>query len=272
MSWMHRVLLASLVAWLPLSHAAAEDGDDPPGITALKEFREGRKPKNPVQNRFLTKAKRFELTLMGGTAPSNPFANRYAVSLNFGYHFNEVLAVTGLFTYLPDLYKQDIAALVPILIQRAEGQRDFQQPLDKITLSAAFGVRWSPVYGKINILGEVVANFDFFLFLGAGLVVQNEYYAVQNPTPSDDSVSEYFNLIGPETEVRFAPMIGFGGNFFITQLVALRLDGRLGIVPDDLPVYDPDADNSGMRAITLFTAQAGFTFFIPKMKRRLYDF
>src|SRR5690606_11358490 len=67
--------------------AHAQDERKPPGIEALEELREGRKPPSPVQNRFFLKAKRFEITPMVGSSPNNPFASRFSVSLALAYHF-----------------------------------------------------------------------------------------------------------------------------------------------------------------------------------------
>ena len=182
MSHQYSVLLAGLGLSVALQAAHAEEGETPPGVEALEEFRTGAKPPNPVQNRFFLKSKRFEITPLLGVGPNNPFADRFpTASLAFGYHFSEQLAVSGIFTYAPDLGKGDVKALVPILLQRADDD-DFQQPLDKVTLAASVGVTWSPVYGKINIIGETVLNFDFYGFLGVGFVLQNEYAAVETRT------------------------------------------------------------------------------------------
>lgn len=272
MSRTYKVLLAGLALSGVLQTAHAEDSEMPPGLEALEAFRHGRPRMNPVQNRFFLKGRRFEISPMVGTAPNNPFASRFNISLGFGYHFSEVLALAGMFSFAPDLGKNDVKPLAPILLQRATSD-DFQQPLDKVTFSGALGVEWAPVYGKINILGEVIANFDFYGFLGLGMVVQQEYAAVKNPNYVDGApTTEYFDLVKGPSEVRVAPTIGVGGHFFITQLVALRLDGRFLLYPDDKPQYDPNTPVEGMRLVTLFNASVGVSFFIPKMKPRLYDF
>lgn len=273
MSHKFSVLLAGLGLSVALQAAHAAEGETPPGVEALEEFRTGAKPPNPVQNRFFLKTKRFEVTPLLGFGPNNAFADRFpTASLGFGYHFTEQLALSGIFTYAPDLGKNDVKALVPILLNRADDP-DFQQPFDKVTLAASLGVTWSPVYGKINILGETVLNFDFFAFLGVGFVLQNEYVAIENSNvPDGASLNDTFNITPGESEVRFAPAIGFGGNFFVSQTVAIRLDARFFLFPDDLPQYDPTEPVEGTRLNSFFNAAIGVAFFFPKMKPRLYDF
>ena len=263
--------LAGAALLAPVTGFAADE-DLPPGVQALEEFREGTPKRDPVENRYFLKGKRFELTPNFGLVPNNAFARRFTVGLNFGYHFNENLSVQGRFSFAPDLGKSDVKGLVPILLQRAPDPA-FQQPLDKVTLAASFGVAWAPVYGKINILGETVVNFDFYGFLGLGLVVQNEYVATENPNPADTSLKSFFDLSSPPvSEVRVAPTIGLGGNFFITQGIALRLDGSFAIFPDDKPQYDPNNPVEGLRVVSMFTASAGIAIFFPKMKPRVDDF
>ncbi len=268
MTPMKTLLVACLALGATAQVHAAED-EEAPGVAALEEFRNGTKERNPVLNRFFLKSKRFELAPMLGVVPNNPFARRFTASLGFGYHFTEQLALGGMFSFAPDLGDRDVKSLTDILLQRAT-EDDFRQPVDKVTLSAALGLSWAPIYGKINLLGETVVNFDFYAFVGIGFAVQTEYAAVENPNAT--TVQDFIILEKGATEFRVAPTIAFGGNFFITQTIALRIDGRFALVPDDKPVYDTANPPEGLRLLTLFTASAGLSFFFPKMKPRLYDF
>lgn len=265
------LLVASLGVALASPAWAADSDATPPGVEALKGFREGLPPQNPVQNRFFLKSKRFELAPELGLVPNNPFARRFTVALGFGYHFTETLSLQGNFAYAPDMGNRDVKALAPILLSRADDPA-FRQPLDKVTLSASFGVAWAPIYGKINLLGETVVNFDFYGYLGIGLVVQNRYSAVENPTPQDSSTQQFFVLEKGASAVHVAPNIGLGGNFFITHAIALKLDGRFAIFPDNKPQYDTTVEPEGKRVVSQFTASVGVAIFFPKMKPRLYDF
>ena len=262
------LLLASLAVASATNVAVAKE-DAPPGVQALEEIRNGSIERNPVLNRFFLKSKRFELTPMLGVVPNNPFARRFTIGLGFGYHFTEQLALGGMFSFAPDLGLRDVKGLTNILLQRAT-EDEFRQPLDKITLSAALGLNWAPLYGKINILGETVVNFDFHVFLGIGFAVQKEYAAIEDTGP--DAGLGAIDLVEGTNEIRIAPTLGLGTNFFITQTVALQLDGRFAIIPDDKPVYDEADPPEGLRAVTPFTASVGVAFFFPKMKPRLFDF
>jgi len=261
------LLLAALGSAAP---ALAAD-ETPPGVEALDEFRNGAARKDSVQNRFFLKSKRFELTPEIGLVPNNPFASRFTVSLGFGYHLNEQLSIGGFVGFSPDLGTNDLKSLTARLLALADDD-DFRQPLDKVTLSTAFGVTWAPLYGKINLFGEAVLNFDFYMHVGMGLVIQNEYAAFANPDAESPNDDDYVRLEKGASELRAAPTLGFGGNFFLTQSVALRLDGRFMFIVDDKPVYDVDNPPEGLRAVTMFTASVGVSIFFPKMKPRVFEF
>ncbi len=270
------VVLAGL--WLLAApDALAAEGELPPGVQALDELRNGVKPKNAVQNRFFLKSKRFEITPMVGLQAGNSFASRYMLpALTLGYHFTEQLMLEAYVAYQPDLGKGDVSTLVPLLIQQAENTSGFRQPFEKTTLDAALGVRWSPVYGKINILGETVANFDFYTTLGIGFVLQNQYYAVKNEQYQDGQpASSFYDLVPDGSQPLIAPHVGIGANFFLSQTIALRVDGRFSLIVDDIPIYDPDEAESlagQKRLVTEFNTSLGVAFFFPKMKPRLFDF
>ena len=140
---------------------------DSPGLEAIDQFFDGNKSRQAVENRFFLKQERFEIAPIGGYVPNNPFAIRYVFGAILNYHFNEVISTEAQISYSPDLGEKDLKGLTSVLLDRAYNastseSEGFQQPLDKVELSAAFGVAWSPFYGKINLVGETVLNFDLY--------------------------------------------------------------------------------------------------------------
>ena len=243
---------------------------------ALEDFRGKKQRPHALENRFFAKKNRFELAPAVGYVPNNPFASRYVASLGFGYHFSEELAVSGQFSYSPDLAEDDLKGLTTVLVDRAYNaagsDQDFQQPLDKVTISAVFGVTWAPLYGKINLLGETVVNFDFYAFAGLGMFSKANYnavYDVENAIPEEGDI---ISLEDCGFEVKFGPSIASGTILFITQSVALMLDGRLNLFVDNQPQYQAGEPPEGQRLVNRFVASIGVSVFVPRMKPRLYNF
>ena len=259
-------LLGLLVTFnAPIANAAPQG----PGIDAIEQFRKG-KPKPPVvQNRFFLKSSRFEIAPVFGYVPNNPFARRFVFGTTIGYHFTEQLSAQAMINYSPDLGTQDLKGLTKTLVRIARtgtGDAEFQQPLDKVTLSFSAVAVWSPLYGKINLIGEKVVNFDFYMVGGFGLNVKSNYAAQFDNSVEGGEVKllETGNDPGP------GPVIGTGTNFFINQTMALKLDARFNFYLGDTPQYDPDVPPTGKRLYNNFVLATGVSFFFPRMKPRVY--
>jgi outer membrane beta-barrel protein len=268
-------LVGMLVGTAPAAAAS-------PGIEAIRQFRSGASGHpDSIENRFFLKESRFELAPSFGYVPNNPFARRFVGGVVIAYHFTEEVAAEANITYSPDLGVGDLKGLTKTLVQIAQtgaGDGDFQQPLDKVTLAANFGARWAPIYGKINLVGETVLNFDFYGVGAIGFASKANHYACAPAGPNDDVcagdplaiVVDHF--VGSEVEI--TPVIGIGIDVFLTQGIALKLDVRDMFWVDGIPDYDPTDGEpvQGSRLYQNLVTSAGVSFFFPKMKPRLYNF
>ena len=132
------------------------------------------------------------------------------------------------------------------------------------------GARWTPLYGKINLLGEAVLNFDIYGVAGVGMISKQHFDAKYDP-----SVSEGIPVAlepGPRASLP-SPMAGIGANFFLNQTVALRLDlrGNFYFAPE--PDYGgTGGDATSTRLYNNLVASGGVALFFPKMQPRLYNF
>jgi len=247
---------------------------DSPADEAVDRLQEVDHNSSPIENRFFLKANRFEIAPVLGYVPNNPFARRYVGGALLAYHISESIAAEGAILYSPDLGQDDLKGLTSTLVQIAhQGDPDagFQQPVEKMTLGATFALRWAPVYGKINLLGERVLNFDFYGTLGLGLLSRAEYYATYNEQwDGSDSV---VTLSPPQSTYTVPANIGIGFDFFVSQSVAIKLDARSYLYIGNQPDYVPNDDTElGKRLYNNFIASAGVSIFVPKMKPRLFDF
>jgi hypothetical protein len=79
------------------------------------------------------------------------------------------------------------------------------------------------------------------------------------------------NLQTGEKKVVVTPNIGFGMNFFLNQTIALKLDARSYFYIDNEPSYSGEPVDS-KRLYNNFVASVGLSFFVPEMKKRMYNF
>ncbi|MEQ1564956.1 MAG: outer membrane beta-barrel domain-containing protein [Myxococcota bacterium] len=257
--------------------SAVQARAESPGIAAIEDYKAGRAEKQAVENRFFLKQGRFEISPILGYVPNNPFARRYLGGAIVGYHLSEQLSFQAQLMYSPDLGENDVKGLTSVLLDRAyqasaDNEFNFQQPLDKAALTGAFGVGWSPFYGKINLVGETVLNFDFYLFGGAGMVSKKNFIAVYDPTNIELGDNLDLQAAAQAQEVKIAPFVGIGQNYFVNRLMAVKIDIRAAFYVDGKPQYDPDVEVTEQRLYNNVIATTGLAFFFPNMKPRLYNF
>ena len=262
-------LLTAAVASLALgaSSVAYADGPTGPGIEALNLHRNGRPARPSIDNRFFLKAERFEIAPFLGYVPNNPFAQRFVGGAFVGYHFDERFAVQGMISYSPDLGTGDLKGLTRTLLRIAAvaGEGEFQQPLDKVTLGFSANAVWAPLYGKINLIGETILNFDLYFTAGLSMNAKSNYFArLQNPRDPTTPVQ----LDPAGNEVKFGPNVGLGMNFFLTQSVAFKIDARMNFYVDEQPQYDPNVPVLNNRLYNNLVTSGGVSVFFPKMQER----
>jgi len=248
-----------------------------PAQQAIEDQKVQEKTRDIVQNRFFLKANRFEVAPALGYVPNNPFARRYVGGITMAYHLSESFAAEGQLIYSPDLNESDLKGLTGTLVQIAhQGERNpnvkFQQPVEKMIQGFSTDARWAPVYGKINLLGERVLNFDFYGQAGLGLLSIAEYYARYDSAFDTGAATDPVLLDKQADKYHVTANLGIGFDFFLNQTIALKLDARSFIYPDDKPVYQEGQAPDGKRIYSNFLASAGISIFIPKMKPRFTDF
>ena len=264
------LVVTALSAGLSLPAAA----EDHPATSALTDVKDGKGPQNAVQNRFFLKEGRVEITPTLGYVPSDPLVMRFVGGLLGAYHFSETFAAEGTFIYSPDLGESDLKGLTNTLVGIGlEGKGNFQQPVDKMIMGASFAARWAPLYGKINVIGESVLNFDAYGTLGLGMLSLQSYTASASEGASSGDDFETV-LKATDKKVVLTPNIGIGFNFFLNQTMALKLDARSYFYIADEPVYQtgPEAEAASKRLYNNFVASVGLSFFVPEMKKRMYNF
>lgn len=222
-----------------------------------------------VQNRFFLKEGRFEISGVAGYVPNNPMVQRFSGGFLGAYHLNEKFAAEGAIMYFPDLGANDLKGLTTKLVEIANSRSSggtFEQPVEKMMLGATFAARWSPIYGKINLLGENVLNFDLYFTGGLGMISTKKAYV----SAGDDGAV----ILRPDGNQVHPPVtVGLGTNFFLNQSLAVKLDVRSLIYRAPAPIYDiSQADSNEYRIYNDIVTSIGVSYFIPKMKPRLMDF
>jgi len=136
-------------------------------------------------------------------------------------------------------------------------------------MGATFAARWAPFYGKINLIGETVLNFDMYGVAGLGMLSLQSYYATYDSSLAAEPKTA---LIEDVRKPVISPTLGLGLNFFVNSTIALKIDGRSYFYVGSKPQYDPNTPVTESRLYNNFVASVGVSFFVPRMKPRLYNF
>lgn len=274
----------ALVATVAVVPSTAQAKEKSSAVTALEEFN-GKKPKiDPIRNRFFIKSNRFEIAPALGYVPNNSFADIYVGGAFLAYHFSESLSVEAAVMYSPNTGTTGVKNLTRTLLDIAyQGDPDttFQQPIDRLTLATAFSARWSPVYGKINLIGEGVVNFDVYGTGGIGLLAISKDVAVVSDDYRNGESTDPVAL-EPNAEQFFTPglNLGVGLDLFLSPTVAIKLDARtLVYIGQEADYISGDIDPiTGQQQVldsevqSVFITTGGISIFVPKMKPRLFNF
>jgi outer membrane beta-barrel protein len=146
-----------------------------------------------VQNRLYSKAKKAQISLLGGGSFSDPFLSVQQVGLSAGYHFNEYISLHALAWYY---FANPSAAQVEF--ERNMGARANTNP-QKLYLGAE--IMGSLLYGKLSVVGKKIIYFDLHLLGGAGAT--NTFSGVY-----------------------FTPSFGLGQQIFVHKMISIGVDYR----------------------------------------------
>ena len=164
-----------------------------------------------VRPPLFSKAKRIEISPFFAYVSNDPWTNGYIPGATITYHLTERTALD--FTIGYGIYSDKI--LVEQVVQETGNRpRVISRPTFFLTGNWA----WSPIYGKLNLLGEFVLHYDLFLVGGVGIAGDQ----IELNTRTSGGVAEQ------TISTQIFPVIDFGvgQRFFFNSWLALRIDIR----------------------------------------------
>ena len=124
--------------------------------------------------------------------------------------------------------------------------------ISKILFYANVNFQFSPIYGKVAVLGRTIVNFDVFGTFGTGVVfTSDDLEALQ---AEDDPVAV-------ATQNQYHPTTNFGGGFriLLTPNIAFRIEGRSMVYIETVKSLNLEMKNN-------FLLLGSVAFFFPGMQ------
>jgi outer membrane beta-barrel protein len=210
---------------------------------------EGRKKKviKTIQRKNFLKLGRFELSPHAAFVANDPFLNRYIVGTGLGYHWTEIFATELSLDFAPDFGTGDWKPLTTQLVEENSVSPD----ISKLTLAGSLTFQYSPIYGKVAVVGRNIILFDIYGAFGMGM------------TRTKDDL-EALQAVGDEraqsTEFQTHPTTNFGGGLRIIfgENIAARVEGRSLVYIETVNATTLEMKNN-------LILQASFSWFFPNL-------
>ncbi len=198
------LLALALLAGAPDPAAQAE----PPGLSSWIP---------PVSGRLYGVADRFELTPGVGVSLEDPFVQKLIPQLSAGYHFGESFYLglkLGYALGFSSGVAQSCTAAGTGLSCQGPSAAELASLPGQMTGFGLLEGGWTPLYGKLRLVGDTVLHFDLSLLLGAGVILAGV------PAPVGSGATAPTGAAAPA----LGP--GLGEHFFVSDRVAIALELR----------------------------------------------
>jgi outer membrane beta-barrel protein len=186
-----------------------ESGDTPEAKSSKKRVIK------TLQRKNFVKVGRYEVGPHVGFITNDPFLNRYLVGASGTYHVTEIFGVELAGTFSPDFGEGDYKPITGQIINENQVTPD----ISKIQMYTNVNFQFSPIYGKVALLGRNIVNFDIFGIFGTGVVrTVDDLNALD---AEGDPVAE-------ATRSQFHPTLNYGGGVRVifSQAFVLRVEAR----------------------------------------------
>jgi outer membrane beta-barrel protein len=184
-------------------------------IALPEEERQRRRIIKALPRKRFLKIGRWEAAPHVGFVTNDPFINRYLLGASVAHHFTEVFAVELVSSFSPDFGRGDWKPITEQLVEENQVSPD----ISKILFYGNLNFQFSPIYGKVSVLGRRIVNFDLFGTFGTGLVYTRDDLEALQAEDDPDAIA---------TQAQYHPTTNFGGGFriILNENLAIRLEGR----------------------------------------------
>jgi len=231
-----------------------------------------------VRNRKYTTWKKFEVTPTIGFSLTNRFLSHTNFQLGLAYNFSETLALEGRGGF-------NMGSLTDVGEQARDGILGRYSSGPTATISdipdmwsmewqALLMPRWTPIYGKLNLVTELPIHFQAYLTAGGGAAgLKRESIAYCQA--GGNAVGDCADGLLAEEKTSWLGAFGGGMRFFVSDMVLLRLELLDFIHPDEYrtdfvletvaaeqPGSDPQAGRveTGLTHVLMFNLGASVLF------------
>ncbi len=218
-----------------------------------------------VQERLYVFDGRFDLSLMAGLAMNPKLIDHYAFLLRPAYHLTDAWSVEligglVLAEERQNLTNRDHDAIRITMFQDPSADNEFAD-MGQVQWIAQVAVRWSPIYGKLNLAAELPVHFGAYASVGGGVmgIFRESLADCQSVTPRNDGYVDY--ICTQTRDVKPGVTAALGLRFYVADWLALRAEMNSFMFPDEyrLDLTTEPRTVRGLTTVLMFLG--GFSFF-----------
>ncbi len=173
-----------------------------------------------VQRIYALHAGRVDLQPSFGISMNDPYVQHQAISAGLSYFITEILAVGVSFNFY---HFFNATSEVNFRLSRATHQT---VPINEYSWAGQLNFTYIPMYGKFAMFTEWILHWDVWLMGGGGFIFTR-------PIPVIDP--EYRDF---DWTMKFCFNVGIGGRLFLSKFLAIFLEVRDYIFPEELESLD----------------------------------
>jgi outer membrane beta-barrel protein len=231
----------------------ATPADQPP---AAGEEGAGQHPIWAVQQVYALRARRFDFQPTFGVSLNDPYVQHQSINLALSYYITEVLGAGISFNWYGGLQK---TTDLNFSVSRATHQTI---PINEYQWGGQINFTYVPIYGKFAMFKEWILHWDVWVIGGGGFIFTR-------PIPVIDPEYRSFDY-----KIKFCFNIGIGGRLYLARFLAISLELRDYIFPEELEnrtTYSDPADrqvksnwvDDNFKLTNNVMLQVGVTLFLP---------
>ncbi|HLK88829.1 MAG TPA: outer membrane beta-barrel domain-containing protein [Polyangia bacterium] len=231
-----------------------------------------------IRKRYELRATRLEIGAGFGSTINQDFYHTMFFTLKVGFHINDWLAISA----FGNIAVANVATTFQSdLVNSLSDTRGSTQPISEPTKSEALGsmqkinnilgaqLEFTPFTGKYSLAGVLFANYDFYAFIGGGVI---------GVTPTDSSIApcadknsatlmDASNYYCGVSGSKFGGTFGLGLHTYFNHWMALNLELRDFLAQLNPSGRDTNADltanNADLTWTHTFMVAANLVFYLP---------
>lgn len=214
-----------------------------------------------VQRKAYLVSQKLEISPMFTAVINNRFTTTLAPMLSVGYHVGESFALQAFGSYM---FASESDVTTEILTRGQLAPEDAE--LVQMRWAAGLTAEWSPVYGKMQVLGSELGTFSFYL--AGGLALGQTRVQCRNGEELDPNVfpgqtcaiNQDAKTVYRPLELRPMGVLGAGLRFYFSNWLGVKLEVRDYIFTTR--VYRPGSKTLSDAVTNSLFAQIGVSFLL----------